>query len=116
MSNENVGVRVKKVREDAGLNQRDFAARLNVSNGAVSQVESGKTMPGGEFLLRMYQEFGTDITWLLVGVVTGNIPVQELRPDEEALLDNYRNTPKEQQKIIKETSAAFAKRPKKRSA
>jgi hypothetical protein len=65
-------------------------------------------MPGGDFLLKVYREFGADVTWLLTGM--GNEPaiVQALKPDEEALLDNYRHAPKDQQDILKATSAAFA--------
>ncbi|WP_052702410.1 helix-turn-helix transcriptional regulator [Marinomonas sp. S3726] len=65
MSKE-IGDRVKKVRGD--LNQREFAQRLTVSNGSVSQIEQGKAIPSGDFLLKLNKEFEVDITWVLTGL------------------------------------------------
>lgn len=110
MTSIELGKRVLQIRGAAGLNQREFAARLGTSSGYISSVESGKTMPGGDFLLRLHQEFGTDVTWLLTGRnASGSVPTPTLAPDEAALLDNYRHSPKDQQDILKATSAAFAK-------
>lgn len=61
-----IGERVKQVR--GTLNQRDFAEKLGVSKGSISQIEQGKAMPGGEFLLRIHAAFGVDVTWLLTGM------------------------------------------------
>ncbi|MDR0441574.1 MAG: helix-turn-helix domain-containing protein [Candidatus Accumulibacter sp.] len=117
MSKKEIGKRIQRIRADSGLNQRDFAARLDISNGGISQIESGKAMPGGDFLLRIHQEFGIDVTWLLTGVsVGGVVPVPALKPDESALLDNYRHSPEEQQRLLRETSVAFAQHKGKRSA
>ncbi|MGK3528992.1 helix-turn-helix domain-containing protein, partial [Escherichia coli] len=41
-----------------------------ISNGGISQIENGKAMPGGEFLLKMHQEFNVDVNWLLTGMST----------------------------------------------
>lgn|SRR5690554_4381763 len=101
----NIGERVKHVR--GGMNQRAFAEKLGVSNGSISQIEQGKAMPSGEFLLRIHQEFNVDITWLLTGM-SNSPPAPRLAPDEAALLDNYRHSPKAQKDILKATSAAFA--------
>src|SRR5574343_158418 len=88
-----VGRRVQQIRAGAGLNQRDFAVRLGISSGGISQIESGKAMPGGEFLLRVHQEFGVDVTWLLTGVSSGGGKVHDetpaLTPRQAALLNNY---------------------------
>lgn len=107
MSKE-VGARVQQIRADVKLNQRDFAARLGISSGGISQVESGKAMPGGDFLLKIHQEFGVDVTWLLTGVsATGSVPsTQPLTPRQAALLDNYEHTNEQGKKIIE--AAAFA--------
>lgn len=42
---KDIGERVISVRKKAGLNQREFAARLGISNGGISQIENGKAMP-----------------------------------------------------------------------
>lgn len=92
MSRIFIGKRVKQVREAEGLNQRDFAASLETSSGYISGVEKGNTMPGGDFLLRMNQVFGTDLTWVLTGAKDGAVvpPGVVLTPDEQVLVDGYR--------------------------
>lgn len=100
------------MRAAAKLNQREFAAKLSTSSGYISGVESGKTMPGGEFLLRIHQEFGVDVTWLLVGASATTLPPapdMELQPREAALLDNYRNSPDVGKDALERTASALAK-------
>lgn len=110
MSTE-IGKRVQQVRGSAKLNQREFATKLSTSSGYISGVESGKTMPGGEFLLRIHQEFGVDVTWLLTGSSATTLPPApnlELQPREAALLDNYRNSPDVGKDALERTASALA--------
>jgi len=109
MPSKNFGDRVRLVREASGLNQRDFAKRLETSSGRISEIESGKSIPGCDFVQRVNQEFGTDVAWLLVGEsVTGDIP-SDLSREEEALLDNFRHSSEEGKDAIKRTAFALAK-------
>lgn len=112
-----LGGRLKQTREAAGLNLRDFAARVGTSAGRISEIESDKSIPGGDLLVRVYSEFGVDLTWLLTGATAaGEVPVRPLAPDEVALLDNYRNSPEAGKTAIKTTSAAFAQSKVKKKA
>lgn len=106
MSNEEIGLRVKQVRAGSGLNQRDFAAKLGISNGGISQIESGKTVPGGDFLLRIHQEFGVDLTWLLTGVSSGEY--SPLTRRQSALLDNYDHLCESDKAALERTAFALA--------
>ena len=104
-----VGARVQQVRRNANLSQRDFATRLDISSGGISQIESGKTMPGGDFLLRIHQEFGVDVTWLLTGMSIGGMlptaaPISE---GDKTLLDNFHAAPAQVQSGIKMALGAF---------
>jgi len=116
MSKE-IGERVLAVRTNAGLNQRDFAAQLGTSSGGISQIESGKTMPGGDFLLRLHEKFDVDVTYILTGQRTPTSPLSVVpspppRPDfnaEEArLLSDFRLCDAHGRSIIKATSRAAA--------
>lgn len=112
MSKE-IGMRVQQLRTDTKLNQRDFAARLGISSGGISQIESGKTMPGGDFLLKIHQEFGIDVTWLLTGLSIGGatpLPasIPALTPDEGTLLDNYRRCGVQAKKNLIQTAALLS--------
>ncbi|ELW9028217.1 helix-turn-helix transcriptional regulator [Citrobacter freundii] len=104
-----VGERVTSIRKKAGMNQRDFAARLGISNGGISQIESGKAMPGGDFLLRIHQEFGVDLTWLLTGVsnhVSQDSPV--VSPEKKELMDAFDGMTPEQRRAILEVGKVLA--------
>lgn len=106
-----IGQRLKEERKRFGYNQTDFAVMAGVQISAQTNYENDRRLPDASYLAAI-AAMGVDVLYIL----TEQRSVTALAPDEAALLDNYRNTPKEQQKIIKETSAAFAKRPKKRSA
>lgn len=109
-----IGERVKRVRDSEGMNQRDFASRVGTSAGRISEIESDKSVPGGDLLIRLNAEFGVDLNWLLTGAEADT--AAPLAPDEAALLDNYRHSPEDQQRLLRETGAAFAKRQVKRKA
>lgn len=51
---------ISRLRKSRGLTQVEFAKRLNVTQGAVSQWENGRTMPDTYQLLRIAKAF--DIT------------------------------------------------------
>lgn len=68
--------------------------------------EKGERQPDAAYLAAIAAA-GADVLYILTGQRT--MPVGEvLKPDEAALLDNYRHSPKEQQVLLKATSDAFA--------
>lgn len=101
------GERVLKERERLGLSQAEAGELCGVSREMWGKYERGKATMGTEVLSKFVQA-GADAIYILTG--QGNQPVTAptLRPDEAALLDNYRHSPKAQQDILKATSAAFA--------
>lgn len=114
-----VGVRVAALR--GSMKQSEFADALGVHRNSVVGWESGKSLPSGEALLQMRDVFGADINALLTGS-GGSITPQytpSLRPDEEALLDNYRNSPsdgRERLRQISITAAQSANKPRSKAA
>jgi len=61
-----VGRRIRQLR-GFDVNQRDFASRIGVSQPYLSSMERGDGEIGAEILLRISQEFGKSIEWLLAG-------------------------------------------------
>jgi transcriptional regulator with XRE-family HTH domain len=59
----------RRIRELRGfeMTQADFAARIGVSQGYLSVLESGGKEPGAAVLLAIRKEFGMSIDWLLTG-------------------------------------------------
>ncbi|OHT25832.1 DNA-binding protein [Providencia stuartii] len=105
-----IGKRVLQIRQSMNLNQRDFASLLGVSTGGVSQVESGKAMPGGDFLLKIHQALGVDITWLLTGMSTNpkSVFTPSLPPDKQALVDAYDSMSSENKRAILQIGSSLS--------
>lgn len=100
-----IGKRIEGLRGD--LSQIEFAARLGVDRKTVGTWERGERLPDTKALLGLLAHFNADPAWVLTGKdAAGAIP--PLAPDEAALLDNYRHSPKDQRDLLKATSAAFA--------
>jgi len=78
-----LGSRLKRARERAGLTQREVADALGITPAAVSQYEAGKRAPRAEVLERMARLYGVPL-----GFLFGDQP----RPGdwEEALLELMR--------------------------
>ena len=55
--------KIKKLRISQGLNQAAFAARLYVTPGAVSQWETGRSIPDTERLMAIAKEFSIPLDY-----------------------------------------------------
>lgn len=64
---DTLGTRLSSLLAIMGLSQVEFARRLKVSQGFVSDVLRGIKKPGAEFLYALKIEFGVSIDWLLTG-------------------------------------------------
>lgn len=102
------GERLKEERKRLGVNQDVFASAAGVSRRAYVEWEAGRVPPTAEHLAALAAA-DVDVLYIVTGRRAGAIaPATTLKPDEAALLDNYRHSPKDQQDILKATSAAFA--------
>jgi len=112
-----IGERLREERNRLGLSQPVFAEAGGVTKKTQMLYESGERHPDALYMAAIAAA-GADVLYILTGQRVGAAaPVAPLKPDETALLDNYRNSPEEQQRLLRETSAAFAQRIKgKRSA
>ncbi len=61
-----VGKRLKAVRRALEISQKDFAARMDTSGSYLSEIESGKTKPGYNFLITIAGVFRVNPTWVLL--------------------------------------------------
>lgn len=87
-----VGGRLKEARKALGLNQAQAAELAGVSREHWGRLERGAAVPGGEVLAALAVR-QVDVNYLLTGmggVLVASAPLAAaLRPDQEALLDNY---------------------------
>lgn len=61
----NVGIRIKNLRKTNQLNQKEFAEVLGISQGTLSDIESGKSNPSFETLQALKSKFDCDLNWLI---------------------------------------------------
>lgn len=64
---EHLPVRLSQVIHVTGLSQTDFAKRVGVSSGFVSDLARGIKRPGIDILTAINAAFGVSIDWLLTG-------------------------------------------------
>lgn len=62
-----IGIRMKKVREDAGKTQEEFAEQLNVSSQYISDVERGVTGLSILVAIDIHKYYCISCDWLLTG-------------------------------------------------
>lgn len=103
-----IGQRLKEERERLGYNQTDFAALAGAAKRTQIDWEKGVSSPTAE-QLAAFAAAGADVLYILTGQRSGAVAPPPLKPDEAALLDNYRHSPPEGQAAIRATSAALAK-------
>lgn len=64
MSNT-TGMRVKAAREAAGLNQREFAKKAEISQSYLAQIEAGTRVGTAAVLRRLAAATDSSVSWLL---------------------------------------------------
>jgi transcriptional regulator with XRE-family HTH domain len=64
---KDLGSRIKKLREEAGLTQRDLAKRLKLTQPAIVQWESGDTSPLMGKLPKIAKALGVSVEELMFG-------------------------------------------------
>ncbi len=62
-----IGKRIAQKREQKGYSQAELAAKIGVTDGAVGQYETGRTVPRIPRLQRIAAELETTMDWLLTG-------------------------------------------------
>lgn len=61
-----VGRRIRQLR-GFDMSQKEFSSLIGVSQGHLSRIERGEKEVGAEVLLKIRQQFGKSIEWLLTG-------------------------------------------------
>jgi len=89
---EQLGKNIRRARLAADLTQEGLAERLNVSESAVSQWESGKTSPDLGILPELCVVLGVSADWLLdIGTETREKEIKEILARAKVLSDTGRD-------------------------
>jgi transcriptional regulator with XRE-family HTH domain len=103
----NFSTRLRSVIGDLTIDE--FAKSLDEPDHRVKNILRGAQRPPSDFLIKLHQDYGVDLHWLLMGEEgegAANITAREQR-----LLANYRGATDEGRKAIEQTSQAVEKRP-----
>jgi len=84
----NISVRLREEREKLRMTQADMAEAGGVKPQAVSLYEAGKRSPDAKYLERV-ATVGVDVGYVLTGQ-RSQPALSPLTPEENALLDNYK--------------------------
>jgi transcriptional regulator with XRE-family HTH domain len=63
-----IGCRLKGFRNNLKLSQGVFALNLGISVATLSDIETGKKPPGGNFMLKISSLYGMSLDYLLYGM------------------------------------------------
>jgi len=68
MSTQNIGLRLRQLREQLGLSQNRFAKLAGIPQPKISRWESGKEAPSAKYLLKLARALGVPVEALLLEV------------------------------------------------
>ena len=86
MANQVFGIRVKELREKAGLSMDQLAKKLGVSKSRVNMWENSGTIPRGDVLIQLANYFKVSTDYLL-----GNDDESAISPTNAQLSSLQRN-------------------------
>ena len=84
-----IGNRIRKYREEKGINQKQLAELICVSEGRVSNWEQGINRPNADILANICRVLDVSPS-LLLGVTLSS---DELSDEERTIIKAYRNKP-----------------------
>lgn len=82
-----VGLRIRAVRLQLQLKQKEMAAALKIAPSYLSEIESGKANPGPEFFLNMVYEFNVNPNYLFLNTGEMFLGPERIMKAEEFTLD-----------------------------
>lgn len=98
MSVATLADRLKKLRNEKGLNQKDLAKLLGVSESAYGYYEQGRREPSNEAQEKLANFFDCSIDYLTGHSDTRKV---DLDPDSLDFLEEYNKLPTEHKEYIK---------------
>lgn len=93
--------RIRQLREETHMTQVRLAIELEVSQETISAYESGKNYPTIANLLKLSKIFHVSCDYLLgLTDVRIALPLNELRTDEQVLIEKYRRLSDQHKEIL----------------
>ena len=81
-----IGERIKELRKAAGLTQEEFAVRLKITKGFISNLEKERVHPSDQLLRLISYEYNSSEYWLTTGEGDMFVPAEKAVRDQIARL------------------------------
>jgi len=78
---EEVGNRIRAIRTFLRYQQKEFAEKSGIANSSLSEIESGQTKPGFDFLVSISRVFNANLYYILFG--TGEMIIEQGEIDDK---------------------------------
>lgn len=102
-----IKARLKELRNEKGLNQRELAAALNLSPSTIGMYETGQRVPDAETLNRIADFFNTSVDYL-IGRTDNRKRIADAVNDPAAHYGNYADyTDQELEDILQNSNIRF---------
>ncbi|MCP1312599.1 helix-turn-helix domain-containing protein [Paenibacillus tyrfis] len=92
-----LGEKIKYIRKTNQMNQKEFADRIGVSQGTLSDIERGNGFPSYETILALKKAFKCDLNWLIDADIDSELGNElfgvNVSDQEIALIQLLRNLP-----------------------
>lgn len=98
-----LGARIRQERIKRGLDKKAFAQAIGVSERRLRAIENDAGKPLTAVQLAAMAVAGLDVPYVLTGTKSA-----QLKPEEAAIVDNYRNSTPAGQASLREVGTAFA--------
>lgn len=103
-----LGQRIKALRKQQKLTQKELAAQLDISFGQLNKYESALNSPSAELLVQIADRLKVSLDYLLTGYKNDDAPLQDTRLLERlAILQEL--APKDKETIIEIIDAMIVK-------
>ena len=98
--------RLRSFRKAIGLNQKQFAAKLGLSQSGYSPYESGQYEISERLIMQISQTFHLNGEWLMTG--EGDMmQASEISNELEAFMRTFEKLPEDKQKMLYSIAKAF---------
>lgn len=86
-----IGQRIKEKRKEAGLNQKELAAKIGLSEASISKYENGKVEDATHTMLAKFAAaLGVSVAWLLGVENNSQTLPAPLSQEEHDLVNDFR--------------------------
>lgn len=100
MKKEQIGKRLREIRIDARLTQKEMAKLVNLTPGAIGAMENGLYTPNFDVLRAIHRRLGATYDYIIDGVESSNNHSQ-LILENEALKEELDRLKKVVDKLVK---------------